>query len=59
MPLEDEVAAAFDLGDRVAAREAEPGTLPGGELRAQDQRPVVEPLADDLRVQRKRLVSHV
>ena len=51
VPLEDEVAAVFDLGDRVEAREVEPGALLGGELRAQDQRPIVEPLADDLRAQ--------
>jgi len=51
VPLEDEVAAVFDLGDRVEARKVEPGALLGGELRAQDQRPIVEPLADDLRAQ--------
>ena len=44
VPLEDEVAAIFDLSDRVEARKVEPGALLGGELRAQDQRPVVEPL---------------
>ena len=38
VPLEDEVAAVFDLGDRVEARQVEPGALFGGELRAQDQR---------------------
>jgi hypothetical protein len=59
VPLEDEVAAVFDLGDRVEARQAEPGALFGGELLAQDQRPVAEPLADDLRAQpiRARLSS--
>jgi hypothetical protein len=41
VPLEDEVAAVFDLGDRVEARQAEPGALLGGELRAQDQGPIV------------------
>ncbi len=51
VPLEDEVAAVFDLGDRVEARQVEPGALLGGELGAQDQRPIVEPLADDLRAQ--------
>ena len=51
VPLEDEVAAVFDLGDRVEPRQAEPGALLGGELRAQDQRPVVEAFADDLRAQ--------
>src|SRR5271165_1114751 len=49
--LEDEVAAVFDLGDRVEARQAESGALLGGELRTQDQRPVVEAFADDLRAQ--------
>ena len=51
MPLEDEVAAVFDLGDRVEARKVEPGALLGGDLRTQNQRPIVEPLADDLRAQ--------
>src|SRR5215469_14673771 len=51
VPLEDEVAAVFDLGDCVEARQVEPGALLGGELWAQDQRPIVEPLADDLRAQ--------
>ena len=52
LPLEDEVAAVFDLGDHVEPRrKAEPGALLGGELRAQDQCPVVEAFADDLRAQ--------
>src|ERR1700686_850575 len=51
VPLEDEVAAVFDLAARVEARQVKPGALFGGELRTQDQRPVVEPLADDLRAQ--------
>ena len=45
--LEDEVAAILDLGDRVKARKTELLALLGGELRSQDQGPVVEPLADD------------
>src|SRR6516165_1144120 len=51
VPLEDEVAAVFDLGDRVEARKTEPGALLGGELRAEDKCPIVEPLANDLRAQ--------
>ena len=47
--LEDEVAAILDLGDRIKAREVELLALLGGELRPEDQGPVVEPLADDLR----------
>ena len=46
--LEDEVAAILDLGDRIEAREIELLALLGGELRPQDQGPVVEPFADDL-----------
>jgi len=49
--LEDEVAAILDLGDRVKARKTELLALLGGELRSQDQGPVVEPLADDARAQ--------
>ena len=49
--LEDEVAAILDLGDRIKAREVELLAFLGGELRAQDQGPVVEPLADDVRAQ--------
>src|SRR6202040_1910084 len=45
--LEDEVAAILDLGDRIKAREIELLAFLGGELRAQDQGPVVEPAADD------------
>src|ERR1700721_2064958 len=51
VPLEDEVAAVFDLGDRVEARQVEPSALLGGELGAQDHRPIVDRLADDLRAQ--------
>src|SRR5260370_42405745 len=46
--LEDKVTAILDLGDRIKAREVELLALLGGELRTQDQGPVVEPLADDL-----------
>src|SRR5438477_935907 len=49
--LEDEVAAILNLGDRVKAREVELLALLGRELGAEDQGPVVEPLADDLRAQ--------
>src|ERR1700704_2075085 len=49
--LEDEVAAILDLGDRVKAREIELLALLGGERRAQDQGPVVEPCTDDLRAE--------
>src|SRR6266403_3646851 len=49
--LEDEVAAILNLGDRVKAREIELLALLGGELRSQDQGPVVELLADDLRAE--------
>ena len=45
--LEDEVAAILDLGDRIEARKVELLALLGGELRPQDQGPVVEPFADD------------
>src|SRR5260370_824296 len=46
--FEDPVAAIFDLRDGVKARQVEQLTLFGGELRAQDEGPVVEALADDL-----------
>jgi hypothetical protein len=49
--LEDEVAAILDLGDRIKAREIELIALFGGEFRPEDQDPVVEPLADDLRAE--------
>src|SRR6202022_502786 len=45
--LEDEVATILDLGDRIKAREIELLAFLGGELRAQDQGPVVEPCTDD------------
>jgi hypothetical protein len=49
--LEDKVAAILDLGDRIKARQVELLALLGGELRPQDQSPIVEALADDLRAQ--------
>ena len=49
--LEDEIAAVLDLVDGVEAAEIHRGALPLGELRAQDQRPVVQALADDLRAE--------
>ena len=49
--LEDEVAAVLDLGDGVEARQVELLAFLGGELRSQDEGPVVEPLADDVRAQ--------
>src|SRR5207248_4625511 len=45
--LEDEVAAVFDLRDRIEARELDLLALLGRELRPQDQGPIIEPLADD------------
>src|SRR5439155_26609359 len=45
--FEDEVAAVFDLRDRIEAREIDALALLDGELRPQDQSPIVEPLADD------------
>ena len=49
--LEDEVAAIFDLGDGIEARQVELLTLLGGELRSQEEGPVVELFADDFRAQ--------
>src|SRR6516162_1530422 len=49
--FEDEVAAVLDLRDGVEARQVELGALLLRELRPEDQRPVVEPPADDLRAQ--------
>src|SRR5262249_4871715 len=45
--LEDEVATVFDLGDRVEARQIDLLALFLGELRPQNEGPVVEPLAND------------
>src|SRR5215470_954282 len=49
--LEDEVAAIFDLGDRVEARQIDLLALFLGELRPQNEGPVVEPLANDFGAQ--------
>ena len=45
--LEDEVAAVFDLRDRIEARQIDLLAFPIGELGPQDKGPVVEALADD------------
>ena len=46
--FEDEVAAVLDLTDGVEARQVHPAALFLGELRPQQEGPVVELLADDL-----------
>src|SRR5438034_7801855 len=51
VPLEDEVAAILDLRDGVEARQVELGALLLRELRPEDEGPIVEPRADDLRAQ--------
>ena len=43
--FEDEVAAIFDLRDRLKAREIDAFALLDGELRPQDQGPIIKPLA--------------
>jgi hypothetical protein len=47
--LEDEVAALFDLTDGIKARQVKRVALLGGEFRPDDQGPVIESLADDVR----------
>ena len=47
LTFEDEVAAVLDLGDGVEAAQVYPLTFLVGELRSQDQRPVVQTLPDD------------
>src|SRR5271157_4552582 len=47
--LEDEVAAVLDLRDGIEAGEVDRLALPGGEFRPQQEGPVVETLADDVR----------
>jgi hypothetical protein len=47
--FEDEVAAILDLGDGIEAGQIDCFALLGGEFRPQDQGPVVEPFADDIR----------
>jgi hypothetical protein len=49
--LEDEVAAIFDLRDGVEARQFDLLALLDGELRPEDQGPIVEPFADDVGAQ--------
>ena len=49
--LENEVAAILDLGDGIEARQGELLALLGGEFRSQDQSPIIEPFADDVRAQ--------
>src|SRR6202162_1972708 len=46
--LEDEVAAVLDLPDGVKARQVDLMALGAGELRSQDQCPVIELLLNDL-----------
>ena len=46
--LEDEIAAVLDLVDGVEPVQIHRAPLPFGELRAQQQRPVVQALADHL-----------
>ncbi len=51
MAFEDEVAAVLDLGDGVEARQVHLAALLLGELWPQDQGPIIELFADDLRAQ--------
>ena len=46
--LKDEVAAVLDLGNGVEPGEIHRAAFAAGELRTQDERPVVEPRPDDL-----------
>src|SRR6266478_4691354 len=46
--FEDEVAAVFDLRQRVEARQVHLAAFPLGELWSEEECPVVELLADDL-----------
>src|SRR5712672_2474619 len=50
--LEDEVAAVLDLPDGVEARQVDLLALGAGELRSQDQCPVVDLLLNDLGTKR-------
>src|SRR6266849_9147204 len=61
--FEDEVAAVFDLRHRVEARQVHLAAFALGELRSEEERPVVELFADDLwtepvsrRLQRRHIV---
>ena len=49
--FENEIAAILDLGDGIEARQVELLALLGGEFRSQDQGPIIEPFADDVRAQ--------
>ena len=49
--FEDEVAAIFDLGDGIEARQLHPLALLDGELGPKDQGPIVEPFANDVGAQ--------
>ena len=51
VPFEDEVAAIFDLRDGIEARQLDPFALLDGELRPEDQGPIVEPFANDVGAQ--------
>jgi hypothetical protein len=42
------ITAIFDLGDSIDARRLDLLALLGGEFRAEDEGPVVEPLANDV-----------
>ena len=46
--FEYDVPAIFDLADSIDARQLDLLALPGGEFRAEDEGPVVEPLANDV-----------
>ena len=49
--FEDEISAVLDLTDGVEARQVHPAALFPGELRPQQERPVVELFADELRAE--------
>jgi len=51
VPFEYEVAAIFDLGDGIEARQLYPLALLDGELGPEDQGPIVEPFANDVGAQ--------
>src|SRR6516164_2061278 len=49
MPSEQEIAAVFDLVQRVLAAQGDGGAVLVGELRTQHQGPIIQALADDIR----------
>jgi hypothetical protein len=53
-PLEDEVPAPFDLLEEVAPAQVHGLTFAPGELRPEHDRPIIEPLADNLRTKEDR-----